>query len=334
MINKKILDNVEPYNDLYYRSCFYNSLFPILGHFNKDIMHFLLNDIVAYYNDSNRDGIQFDINYLTIKPLEEVYKDVGIYCDTMWQIENIVEEIIKSLDEDKPIIVWIDRFYESITPETYKKLHWLHTLSVYGYDRGERTFNIIEHRHMDNLAYRKCAISFEDMENCFKGFEMNFKQKDEIPSLYSFSSSEQIVRVENIDYMQSFKDSLIQNREAIVGGVECLKSFAANFEIIALDESQLNSNIEQLVDIFKNIMNVKKVEKYKLEKLVGPDDQAVVLLGEIIDRWTSVWKATTKYMYTMVYKETIISNLVNTINNICHIEDRYVARLFSLTRNA
>ena len=40
MCDKKLLDNITPFNELFYKSCFYNSLFSVVTHFNKDLIPF------------------------------------------------------------------------------------------------------------------------------------------------------------------------------------------------------------------------------------------------------------------------------------------------------
>jgi hypothetical protein len=45
-LNGKIIDNIEPFNEFRYKSCFYSSLFPVLNHFNIELFSIMLNDMI------------------------------------------------------------------------------------------------------------------------------------------------------------------------------------------------------------------------------------------------------------------------------------------------
>lgn len=44
----KIIEPIEPFNEIYYQSCLYNSLFPVIRHFQLSILPLLINDWLVY----------------------------------------------------------------------------------------------------------------------------------------------------------------------------------------------------------------------------------------------------------------------------------------------
>ena len=46
--HEKVIAHIEPFNDIFYKSCFYNSLIPIILHYEKDITPIIINDICVY----------------------------------------------------------------------------------------------------------------------------------------------------------------------------------------------------------------------------------------------------------------------------------------------
>ena len=89
-IEKKELERIEPFNDLYYRSCFYNALFPIVMHFNGDIIPFILNDLRAYSYTSTGQGINLDIEFIQLESTEKILSGMNISMDTKEYSSNII----------------------------------------------------------------------------------------------------------------------------------------------------------------------------------------------------------------------------------------------------
>lgn len=88
--NTKILDNFEPYNDIWYKNCFYHALFPIVTHFNRNISPFLINDIFIYRYDKDKTGVKFTQEVLSKKSLLEILKSLGIIVNIKIASPNII----------------------------------------------------------------------------------------------------------------------------------------------------------------------------------------------------------------------------------------------------
>lgn len=187
MKDKVIINNVEPYNNLFYRSCFYNSFFPVMNLYKRNILDFIGNDISYYVINEYKmdDGIweDFNVEYFAAQPFEKILANTGIHMNTKDVSDDLIEDICHSISQNYPVILWVDPFYESIRYDTYLKKHMSHTWLIYGYDKWNQTINIIEHRYSGSLSYEKKNISFSDAVNCYDGYIINNYQKCGFPKL-------------------------------------------------------------------------------------------------------------------------------------------------------
>lgn len=146
-----ILPNIEPFNDLYYRNCFYNSLFPVIRHFGRSILPFMLNDLIVY-GQPGSGSRPYGIDYVSVLPLDELFHLQGLHVTMRHDHELILSETVEALRAGKPVIAWVDSYYEPIRKDTYGKRHVDHTLLVFGYDDQLRKFHIMEHDRQENLS--------------------------------------------------------------------------------------------------------------------------------------------------------------------------------------
>ena len=122
-----IIEDIIPFNEVFYKECFYNSLFPVITYFKGDIGYFFANDIILYkYDDNSQKAIKFEVEYLSVQDENSVLDACGVGFQAREQVDDVVKEVKKSIINGKPVIVWVDCFYESIRMDTYKKQH-LHT---------------------------------------------------------------------------------------------------------------------------------------------------------------------------------------------------------------
>lgn len=75
-MNIDILENIEPFNDIWYKNCFYSSLFPIVLYFNKTITPYLFNELYFYSYDS--DEMVVGQNTVKIAPEYSLLESIGI----------------------------------------------------------------------------------------------------------------------------------------------------------------------------------------------------------------------------------------------------------------
>ncbi|URZ07046.1 SDR family NAD(P)-dependent oxidoreductase [Clostridium felsineum] len=316
--NEKIVAHVEPFNDLFYKNCFYNSVFPIVKYYKKDIGYIMANDVITYsYSDNN-----IKVKYNEIELMDNVVSSMGIKCNAEIKVENIIETTKNSIDKDNFVIVWIDVYYEVQRKEVYNKIHMPHTLLIYGYNDADKVFHIIEHKHKDSLSYRETIISYEDLINCYNGYLKNLQQEVNKESYYEFN----IINKNNKEkencslvYSRNYLNSL----KIIEKGLDKFDCYIQYLKTIIINENKLKENTEKILKEFNDIINYKLVEQYRISKLFSEEKELQDLLKDIIDIFSSARAEIAKYLYLGRYNKDYFSSLYNQLEKLKNLEIRY-----------
>lgn len=321
----KVIENIVPFNELFYKNCFYNSLFPVVNHFNNSILPLCINEVIVY--DNYRQG-DFDLifnKHLARNKMEVVLAQMGIIINSSNYNEDFISNIIKAIDKNKPVILWVDPFYESIRKDTYGKKHDIHTILIYGYDNDKEILNIIEHKHRDTLSYEKCIISYEDISNAYKGYHENNEKRYKSPSYYEFSLNQlQEEGNKTIDYKDIFKTNIKERENELFEGLTKLSSFVDNLKIVFLEQKKLDILVEPIIQSLNNIINEKNVEVYRLSILFGADNNVLRLLQECTDLWILVRAKLVKYNFTKRYRIDTFTELNLALDSILKLELNYL----------
>lgn len=326
----KVIEGIEPFNELYYRNCFYNSAFPILRLYNKSILTFLVNDVIIYHDINTRNCELINIDYKSAQPIESLLISEDLEVKTFVECKDINESIVNSIADRKPVIVWIDCFYESIRQDMFQKQHWAHTILIYGYDLEKQAFNIIEHKHRDNLSYEKRILSFEDMERSYKGFIENFNAEGVHSTFYEIGCKDtSIERNKNIDEYRDkfFKNAGIWGND-LLEQFSVLKRFIDTYSGIISNEEQLKIYCEELMLATNEIINAKQVEIYKLEQLFGINSEYYLLINNACEKWISIRNVLAKYQFSGIYRQESISETIKSLEDIYIKEYQYYIKTF------
>ena len=151
----KKIDNIYPLNG-YRLDCYRQALLPAIIHFGRDIRPFLLANVGHFNFDKTLSFSEIPIlNYnLTIKNLGIVQQYLYITNN------NFIENICKSIDENKVVIVYVDSYSYNRFPAVYSKVHSRHGILIYGYDVDNKFFNIIDSDFIENFERKKHKYHF------------------------------------------------------------------------------------------------------------------------------------------------------------------------------
>lgn len=317
-----LLDGIEPFNDIFYRNCFYNSAFPIAIWFKKEIKSFLMNDVLIYHHCTEELNLALTTDYKTCRTLEDIMKEEGLQIKTKIICEDIISDILTSLSSHKPVIVWVDCFYEPIRVDTYQKKHITHTILVYGYDYSTETFHIIEHKHRDNLSYDKRQLHKDDLIKAYHGFLENFNQDMNRESFYEFRS----IANKNIekDYQKEFLYNLSCNKDEIERGLKEFKVFTQRFELAINHKDDIDKQMDVILHNMNEIINTKKVEKYKLEILRLTNTKPMLILEEIIENLVFIRNICAKYVFSRSYHISMFRDCHFRLMKIYELEYDYL----------
>lgn len=359
------LDNIEPFNEVFYKHCFYNSLFPVILHYDRNLYPFLVNDILTYGSDRDRNWMNSDISYLPGDNLRQILNfmgisiytkrhgtgnkiqsaitgqeqklincianDMGLFIDKEDDIGNLVADIKRSISSHKPVIIWVDCFHESIRPDCYHKIHWAHSLLIYGYDDDEQCFDIIEHNHRENLTYQKCKIHYQDVFNSYKGFIEYYRTEEDFPTYYEFElTNKDDFLIDKDKYFSAYKKNMLHKRVDIYYGLQCLKGIIHEIRETMNHETTFKLHHEDILYRINRMIAAKQVEKYKNEQLLTDQHEIHDITELIIEQWTSIRNMIVKYSHLSMYDAGKFQQISGRFEQIYLLECKYTGLIFDL----
>ncbi|WP_051614117.1 beta-ketoacyl synthase N-terminal-like domain-containing protein [Paenibacillus sp. UNC217MF] len=297
--DSRLLERFNPFNDVFFKNCFYNSVFPIISHFQEDIFPFLLDDFILFtFMEADDGGKIYSVEYCASHELQDLFEDSNLVVESKWDHEKIIEDIIEGISGDRPVVVWVDSYYESIRKDTFLKQHLDHTILVYGYDKKNELFHVIEHDRRENLSYKKCIMPFTDIINGSEGYKRNFSSENK-PSHYIFSHQKRERR--KPDYVDIFAENIENHRDKLQSSMNALHQFNQYFITLASNELELRSQLDTLISFFNDVLNAKYIEKYRLTLLFGEDDEVVLHVIKLIAQWDHIRKSVLRFKYQPIY---------------------------------
>jgi amino acid adenylation domain-containing protein/non-ribosomal peptide synthase protein (TIGR01720 family) len=327
-----ILKNVQPYNDLFYKDCSYNSFFSICNYYDVDVAHFLLNDIISYHYDDNKSGVKLDVNYSPINKDEELLRKIGLGTTTINYSPNLIEDIKFSINEKNPVILSVDCFYSPIRLDMYKKQHWSHSLLVYGYDDLEEVVHVIEQNDINSLTYRRTTLSYQSLLEAYNGYITNFRKGEKDVSVLKFYKIDnwdmEISRVDNRnELILGFASKVLNSRKEILNGIDMIPNFMSDFKELIKDENEIKKNIKSILVMLNNIINSKTVEKYRIEKILMLEDDLTKMLDDVIESWDIIRRYMTKFIYSSKFSGKMVDACLERLGNIFDFEAQYNEKL-------
>lgn len=329
--SKNILGNIKPFNDIFYKSCFYNSLFPAINHFNRSIIPIIINDVNIYCYERDKAGMQLNAKHLSCSDAASILKKEGVAFEVKnVESKDLISNIKNAIKNQRPVIIWVDCFYESIRPDMYMKEHWDHSLLVYGYNDENQMLNIIEHKHKENLFYRERTISYPDVVRAYEGNIKNFKENmPEYETYFEYYPVKADGHTEGEDYIAICTSNYVSKKAEILSALEHIKTFKANFIEITKNHSVLSVNLQDILDGLNNIINIKLAEKYKIINVLGEKLKYMYLMEKVIYNWNFIRSIFGKFSYSNKYKTEAINESITIIEEIYELECEFYKGLFS-----
>lgn len=338
MPDKKVLRNIEPFNDIFYQYCFYNSFFPVVHHFDKSILPILINDVIVYNHEKEQDWLCSNVQYIPLKTEAELLEGLGISSNAKVIRENLIDEVITSINNNRPVIIWVDCFYIPDRADTYLKKHNQHTLLVYGFNEFNHSLCIVEHDHSENLTYKKRLISFSDVLSAYNGYLSNVNNSpaystytEYYPARTGINDGINCGKDDRsvLQYILTFADNMREKKDLIYERLNSLKAFSENIKEAVSSKSMLDENGEGLLKWLNAIINAKLAERYKIVKLFG-EDADTEEVDSIIDNWNNIRANVGRYIYAGIYKKNMCINSFNKLAQIKQLEYMHNDKLFLL----
>jgi 3-oxoacyl-(acyl-carrier-protein) synthase len=352
-----IIRGVHGFNPIFYKYCFYNSLFSIVFQTRGNVYPFLSNDIMVYSNNTSRSfdesvvsynskysvrdilkqmniDVTFSRHYITGEQvnrnkaekdisLENFEKDLGFSCFESKECNrSVLDNMVRAVKQKHYILLWVDAYYESERADTYHKHHLPHVLLIYGYREGER-FIAMEHSAKDILSYRKRYISFEDVYNSYKGFLMNYKDNSTIATYHELYTDQKTYIRNQKEHIQYYRENLFINRASIQNGINDLTGIIYGI-MEGMDNKYLYvESARDWLKMMNGIINGKLVEQYQISNLFGTDFKPLALINNSIRLWLRVRSIIAKFTFTEKYETDSMHEAGKMLQEIITFEKTY-----------
>ncbi|OYD09091.1 BtrH N-terminal domain-containing protein [Paludifilum halophilum] len=331
MVTQKQIAGIEPFNDLFYKSCFFNSYFPIVRHYGKEIHHYLLNDLIVYdAGKMKREGLP-DMAYIPVVEPERIMEGQGIQALRKSKSDDLVGDLKTDLQADRPVIIWVDPYFEAIRDDTYRKHHGRHSLLIYGFDDPGETFFIVEHRHRDNLSYEKQTIRYKELIDAYEGYHDSFRPGSDFSSYTAFDY-DSLCGSETDGFqgkrLEDFVRKMGENYGPIAEGLDQLKVYIRSLEGAATAPERLSSDHEAVLKGLNRILNAKQVDRYRLAAFMEAGSSPLRLMDTIIEHWTFVRRTTAKQFFSGIFRPDAFAETIRKLNELYRLEQEFWRLLF------
>jgi hypothetical protein len=266
---------------------------------------------------------RLDINFISQKTDFEIFDEMGICTNVKKPEDDLIECIISAVELERPVVLYIDSFFEPFRIDTYKKHHWPHTILIFGYDSKNKQFHIVEHHHRDSLSYRKRSINFIDIVKAYNGYK-EYLLKDSKINMYMEFYTDNRYGTSSIDYKKRLRLNSENWMGQISEGIEKLRQFAKDFSgFLENAEDNILPFVNDYVKVLSKIIDSRKVEKYKILKVLGCQSLLEEDLSNIINYWNEIRTSLIKFSVDPMLKDGVFNGHIDKIMQIYAMEKKY-----------
>lgn len=317
------LDGIEPFNDFFYCSCFYNALIPILNKYDIPISPVLINCLPCY---KKYDNGHLGVGFVLVRDMQQLLSSLGVVIQGDILISDIIAYIEKKLSVNQPIILFVDCFYLPYRKDTFKKTHLGHSLLIYGYNSEEGLFSVIEHSDQNTLDFKKMKISYNTVRTAYAGYLRETSGK--LHTIFSFTYDETLKvnnRIDNLHYQLYIRNTSALE-EKIRLGIATLKWYVGEYEKIVSSKELLATKYQEILLCFQYIIKAKKGDRHLLN-VIYAEQLHTKIADEIFHRWCEIHNIIQHYAISQRYKEQSLQRTIRFLYEIVDLEDQLYSYL-------
>lgn len=315
---KKTIDNIVPYKPIRL-DCFRQALIPIIIHYNKIYQPLLLmNYVYLKYSDK----LIFEDHW--VRNNCDSYKDIGIFvCNDTVTVDDYINKICTYIDNDIPVISLMDLFYNKLYPSVYLSLHSKHGVPVYGYDKENKLFDILDADYVEDFRKKKCKIEFQTMIDCFIGWSHNYNRDNKY--IISITPITGLSWIDNIEKSVQLYRSLLDEPEVIESSKD-LEIFYEWFLHEHNNEAVIMQAIGNICNCFNKVINGRLLEHDGYLEIFDSSKIAPIVsyLEELINEYNFFRAILYKTFYSKKYNGEYFERGVNSLNKILKLEKEHL----------
>lgn len=303
--------------------CKYQALLPVISYFGRDVAYFLY-DICFFYNYIPIEGISsFHVGIARNKSRKEKLKDIGILQKDYYGYYNIVEAIIQAINNETPIIIRVDLYYDKDAMAYYQKTHWAHYLLIYGYDYVKKQFLVYDSINGIDYHYVVKTKSFQAVSEAYAGF-VNFFLTIKKPSFMTFNSMGSNLKKPDISVL--LKEMHLMYRPMIEISINAVQWF--NEDTLKLlkgnkDVVDLKSAIDKLSKLCLSKRAIQYLQGIAGFYMLNDMAKATALNDNLLQDYMMLRAVMTKYYYSGNLNQHSKQNIICRMRNIEENEQRF-----------
>lgn len=232
-MKKNKMIGVRPFNDFFFKSCYYHQLMAGIACFGVDRDAILLNAFTLIQNNFNagKEGFLYE------EKLEKLLGYKREHCNVNRA------KLIRCIDKGYPVIMGVDCYYLESRPDTYQIQHVPHFILAYGYDVENKEANVVDHQYRNSYEYQEKIISLDNLllaNTMFRKGILNRKR-----SCYILKKKKNVGTFDIWKYID--EEKINDNRE------NSLKNLNELRRIVSYDLDAARENIEKITSYLNDL---------------------------------------------------------------------------------
>ncbi|TVX93688.1 BtrH N-terminal domain-containing protein [Paenibacillus agilis] len=318
--------DVKPFNDLFYRNCFFSALFPVVQYFGQPIEYILAHDRISYEKNDNNEVWPVNLRMESVHSIDPILHELGLKIETLFQSEDIIADLTEGLEQGKLPLLNIDCYALPMRKDLYRQEHWPHVLLISGVDTVNRVFYVIEHRERESMTYERRLLSFDDLEQAYSSFVEHFLSNWEGASIYYISDTETSSTV--LSSSEIWVKQLYESKQKLEGShLSNAAELVGQLHDICMQEDKLQQHTQELIKGLNELILVKQAEQYRLRHMMPEAQAALEQLTAQLDLFQKLRRVIGKFAMTNVYPHKAFAD-DSIFTSILHLEREYVSLLF------
>lgn len=236
---------IKPFCDIYYKDCYYNSLFTILRVFKKNNILYYLKEVDEYIFENNN----FKLINKEIIPEKKILEDYGIFKKKKHIFKTNIFKFITSKNLKKQMIILsTDCFFLPHRKDCYKKKHVIHETLICGIDNNY--IYILDHSNEESLDYSIKAVLKKDF--LISIFSHKIEKKNRYFHIFSLINNKNNINYSN--YIDKYLSEKIKYSQ---------KNGFQNFietELKKLEKIKNKNKINRPINKMNKIINFNQIE--------------------------------------------------------------------------
>ena len=316
------------WNDVFYKTCFYNPLISGIYYLGGNIYPFLANDLFTYqFKDFSLYSQNIEIN-----SLDTILKNIGIQTRKLKNNNSIDSKIIAAINAGKPVFLPIDRYYwqDKKNKIFFQKKHWPHYLLVYGYNLQLKNFYILDVKDQEWICYKN-TIRFEELIACYNSYS-EWKNDENNKGFILFNNKRNSLNNKNLDLKQnkkSFEINFLNHKDKIINNLKAIKEIK-NY-IKRNENNFFKTNLLDLNRPFTFLVPVKLVQIYRC-KLFFNNQKLLSILEELIEYFTLIKTTFVKIHVIQKLEKNLVKRIFQYLDEIYKKKKKYYQLLLNMIK--